>query len=185
MKVVFKKIRVGDIFSFYVGNDLYAFARLIYFVERSFYITEVFNYKSSDGFFNSDVLSAPRLIRLVPINYLVNMNKKLWNWKVVYRDFNFQPPIEEISNLEFSVGLGQAIRYNTNWTDESSEMRLLSRDVSIEEASKLEGSDIQMNTHWLYIRIRELWNLKPFEWESSADMWNWFHENGLYFTDHK
>ncbi len=184
MKIKFKNIKPGDVFCFYVGDGTYAFSRLLYFIKKSFYIAEIFDYQSKTPDFDKRILYSKRLTPLLPINFLVNMDREYWNWEVIYRDSDFSIPLDEIRVLEFSVGLGQAIRYNVDWTPDSGEMRLLTRDISPEEVNKLESSDIQMNTHWLYMRIRELWDLKPYEWKSTQEMWKWFYDNKVYFTNH-
>jgi len=71
MKVTFKNIQPGDVFSFYVGNKVYAFARLLYFIEKSLYITEIFDYQSNSPEFTEGILTSSRLIPLQNVGFLI------------------------------------------------------------------------------------------------------------------
>jgi len=109
------------------------------------------------------------------------MKQDSWRWKVVFRDPDFIIPLNEIRHLEFSLGVSQAMRCNVDWTPKSNEMRRFIRDITLEEKAHLESSDVQMNTHWLYKRIRQIWGLNPNEWSSDEDMFQWYYDNKVYF----
>ena len=51
MKLSRKKLKPGQVFRLYIGDNIYIFIRNIFIIPKSFYLVEIFNYKSTDGVF--------------------------------------------------------------------------------------------------------------------------------------
>jgi hypothetical protein len=181
MKVKYADLRPGDVFGFHIGDGIYAFARLLFMVEGTAHICEVFDYKGGALVFGDDIVLSPRLMPLQDINLYSTIKPSVWKWRLIHRSPAFLVPLEEIRDLEFAYGRVQAIRYNVDWHPGSQDMRRISRAITPEESEKLETITDTLNTERLYIRIRRLWKLHPYEWESKAEMWTWFIENKVLF----
>ena len=88
LKISRKKLKPGQVFRLYIGNDVYVFIRNVFIIPGSFYLVEIFNYKSIDGIFREEILSAPRLLPIQDIGEAITMTRRL-DWDFVYFDKNF------------------------------------------------------------------------------------------------
>jgi len=183
MKVTYKKLKPGDVFRFYIGNGFHAFARLVFFRPNDHYLTEIFDYKSTSPDFSLDILEKSRLSPLQTVNYLDVLAKKGWRWECVYRQDDYQTPLDEIRQTEITVNKGEAYRFNLDWYDGCGEMMYFIRSISAEEYIKLADGNVQMNTDMLYVLVRKAFKLAPFEWDSRETMWDWFHFHKINFYE--
>lgn len=182
MRISARSVQPGDTFALYLGNGVYAFARLVYKMEGAFYITEFFNHTSDRPTISSSVFESGRSIPLQNLDYTMLLSKKFYRWTPLLRNSDFEPNWEEIRNLEFRGGPGQSKRVNLDWTPESSEMRVIVKQVPSEKAEKLERWDTCWNPQDVYGRLRRHFGLKPYIWDSQADLMAWLYHNSIFFT---
>lgn len=181
MKVKYDHLQPGDVFAFHVGNGKFAFARLLFSIDRTADICEIFDYQSDNLEFKKEIVRSQRLMPLQDLNIWEALKPSMWKWTVVSRDEKFLASRNELVDLEFSLGRGQSMRFNIDWQPGSDAMRIVTRRAESKELAALETSDMFLNMHWLYVRIRRLWNLHPNEWDSPLSMWQWLYENKVFF----
>jgi len=188
MKIRLTQVKPGDILGIYIGNDCYAFMRLLYLIPGHTYLCEIFSQNNNSLEFSNEIVKSPRLMPLVSANWRSYLNSKLWRAEVVQRDESFVIPSEEIRSTRL-MNASQAIRFNLDWTPESDEMLIQTEDVWDEkkhqELSKIHASlDFLANPENLIVEIRNRMGFKPkFDYNNSAnrvEMWKWLEDNRVY-----
>jgi len=188
MKIRWKQVQPGDVLGIYIGNECYAFMRLMYLITGHTHLCEIFNYKSTDLMFSENILQSPRLMPIVDANWRAYLNQNLWRAEIVYRDESYNVPVDEIRDARF-MNASQAIRFNMEWTPESNEMLVLTEDVwdverHAELSKKYTSFNLADNPEQLIIEIRNRLNLAPkFDYryyQERIKMWKWLESNSVY-----
>lgn len=174
--------------GFPVGEDIYAFARVLFEVEGWCCLVEVFDYKGNSLEFHEQIFIAKRLIQIQNVNDTAILNRE-WGGKIVHRDPEFKPDIEELRKYEI-MNASQVLKYDMDWTPDCGRMRyIVARELWKEGLSdaeykelkeRLPSENIIMNNQMLIEMIRKAWRLEPYEWESGTKMYEWFEANGVY-----
>ena len=189
MKIRWKQARPGDVLGIYIGNELYAFMRLMYLSSRyTYYLCEIFNCTSDQFRFTEDILQAPRLMPIVNANWRSYLNQKLWRAEIVHRDESYQVPVDEIRDVRL-MNASQAIRFNMDWTPESDQMFVLTEDVfdvqrHAELSKKYASFTLTDNPEELVEEIRNRLGLSPKlnynNYEERVKSWSWLKSNNVY-----
>ena len=184
LKISRKKLKPGQVFRLYIGNDVYVFIRNVFIISGSFYLVEIFNYKSIDGIFREEILSAPRLLPIQDIGEAITMTRRL-DWDFVYFDKNFTVNEAEISELKFYFN-GQISRPNPKWRMENDvwngESAHFIETIKDENAKKiaqceLPSWDLSLNPFWIFKMVRKALKLAPYEWSSDQEEYDWLIKN--------
>ena len=187
-KVSWKQAKPGDVLGIYIGNESYAFMRLMFLIPGHTWLCEVFNYTSRNLAFSEDILRAPRLMPILNANWYSYLHsKKYWRAEVVHRDDSYCVPVDEIREVRL-VMFGAVTSFNMDWTPESGQMRLFSESVKdrakhAELSKKYASQDLFTNPVELVVEIRNRLGLVPELSPHSSvrdKMWQWLEANGVY-----
>ena len=188
MKIRAKDVQPGDVLSLYIGNNVFAFMRLLYVIPCDTYLCEVYDFKGSEFVFDPQILASSRLMPIVSANWLAYLNPKLWRGQVIFRDNDFKVPIEEIREVRL-MNLTQAVRFNMDWQPDSSEMLVLTEDVWDKEkhdklSQKHMSFDLLDNPEMLICEIRNRLGLLPKfnhrDFKERISMFKWLKANDVY-----
>ena len=184
MKISREKLKPGQVFRLYIGDNIYIFIRNVFIIPKSFYLVEIFNYKSTDGVFHEEILSAPRLLPIQDIGAAITMTRRL-DWDFVYFDKEFAVNEAEISKLKFYFN-GQISRPNPKWrmdnkvwNGEPAHFLETIKDDEMEKVAQsgLPSWDLRLNPFWIFKMVRKALKLAPYEWRSDQEEYDWLIKN--------
>ena len=182
-----KDLKAGQVFRFYVGDGVYAFARAVFETEKIFFLVEVFDWRSRDGIFSEAILQMPRLI---PIQ---NLGKSIifdghYDWELVHSCDDFNINENEISSLKFYFNHSTRIpnvkwkMENGQWNGEVMFFNEEINDIALSQELKVQLPDGTMpwNHEQIYRLVRKAWALEPSEWGCDREMFEWMVKERVY-----